>query len=101
MIFLIYKKYMKSFLKKKIQRFFVSKNVMKFIHFFHYIAGGFKAKKLNLSFENKKKRFEIVQRINYFKNFKSYLEIGTFKDELFNYIKCEKKVGVDQFQVGI
>mgnify|MGYP005997114735 CR=1 FL=1 len=100
MIFLIYKNYMKSFLKKKIQRFFVSKNVMKFIHFFHYIAGGFKAKKLNLSFENKKKRFEIVQELITLKNFKSYLEIGTFKDELFNYIKCEKKVGVDPVSGG-
>ena len=31
---------------------------------------------------------------------KKYLEIGCFDDELFNYVKCEKKVGVDPVSGG-
>ena len=47
------------------------------------------------SFENKKNRTEIVQNIINLKNFNSYLEIGTFKDELFNFVNCKTKIGVD------
>ena len=91
---------MQNYLKKKIQRLFVSKKIMKIFYFFHFLTGGFKAKKINISFDNKKKRQDIVQEIINLKNFKSYLEIGTFKDELFNYVKCEKKVGVDPVSGG-
>ena len=40
------------------------------------------------------------KQIFHLKNYKSYLEIGTFKDELFKPIKCEKKIGVDPVSGG-
>ena len=55
---------------------------------------------LNFNFSNAPTRIEIVQRIIDLKNYRSYLEIGTFKDELFSKIKCEKKIGVDPFSGG-
>ena len=51
-------------------------------------------------FLKKKNRIQILQEIIDFKNYKSYLEIGTFKNEVFNKIKCEKKVGVDPVMGG-
>ena len=82
-------------LKKKIKRLLISKNMMKIYYLFHYLNGGFKSKKLNISFEDKKSRLEIVQDIINKKNYSSYLEIGTFKDELFDFVKCKEKIGVD------
>ena len=38
---------------------------------------------------------DIVQNIIEKKNYKKYLEIGCFDNELFNHINCQKKVGVD------
>ena len=69
--------------------------MMKIYYLFHFLNGGFKTKKLNISFEDKKSRLEIVQNIINKKNYSSYLEIGTFKDELFGFIKCKDKIGVD------
>ena len=82
-------------INKKIQRLLISKNMMKIYYLFHYLNGGFKSKKLDISFENKKSRLEIVQNIINKKNYNSYLEIGTFKDELFGFVKCKNKIGVD------
>ena len=53
-----------------------------------------------LSFTDKKKRVEIVQTIITLKNYESYLEIGTFKDDLFKLVQCQKKVGVDPVSGG-
>lgn len=88
------------YLNKKIQRLLVSRRIMKLFYFFHFLSGGSKAKKINVSFEMKKKRLEIVQEIINLKNYKSYLEIGTFKNELFNFIKCDEKIGVDPVSGG-
>ena len=46
---------MKSFINKKIERLLVSKNVMKLFYLFHLLSGGFNSKKINISFEKKKK----------------------------------------------
>jgi hypothetical protein len=91
---------MKKFLKKKIHRLLTSKNVMRLFYLYHYMAGGFKSKKIDISFDGKKSRVEIVQNIIDLKNYKSYLEIGTFKDELFASINCNKKIGVDPVSGG-
>ena len=88
------------FLKKKIQRLLVSKNVKKLFYIYHYISGGFKSRKIDVSFINKKNRIEIVQNIINQKKYISYLEIGTFKDELFAEVKCDKKIGVDPVSGG-
>ena len=91
---------MKNYLKSKIDRLLVSKNTMKIIYFYHYLTGGLNSKNIEVNFKEKLNRKEIVQKIIEFKKFKKYLEIGTFKNDLFNYIKCEKKVGVDPFSGG-
>ena len=67
--------------------------MMKIFYFYHYLTGGKKSKKIKIDFSKKKKRNEIVQNIINIKNYNSYLEIGTFRDDLFNFIKCKKKKG--------
>lgn len=91
---------MKNFIQQKIQRLMVSKNVMKIFYYYHFMTGGVSSKSLKVNFENKKKRQEIVQEIIDIKKFRSYLEIGTFKNELFDHIKCKKKIGVDPASGG-
>ena len=55
---------------------------------------------LNFDFDNKISRVGLVQKVINKKNFNTYLEIGTFKDELFSKINCKAKVGVDPFSGG-
>ena len=83
---------MKNYIKRKIQRLLDSKNTRKIFYFYHYLTGGINSKSLKIDFKLKKKRQEIVQELIELKKFKKYLEIGTFKNELFNYVKCEKKL---------
>ena len=87
-------------INNKIQRLLVSKKVMKFFYFFHWLSGGFNSKKINVSFHNKKDRVEIVKRVLEIKNYSSYLEIGTFKDDLYKNINCQTKIGVDPVSGG-
>ena len=89
-----------NFIKKKINRLLISKNFKKIYYTYHFLTGGINSKKIDVSFQDKKDRVEIVQNIINLKNYKSYLEIGTFKDELFAPIKCEKKIGVDPVSGG-
>jgi hypothetical protein len=55
---------------------------------------------INFDFAEKPSRMVITQEIISRKNYKSYLEIGTFDDELFSFIECENKIGVDPFSGG-
>ena len=89
-----------NYLNKKIQRLLISKNIMKLFYFFHFLSGGFYSKKIAISFQGKKNRVEIVKNILKKKNYKSYLEIGTFKDDLFKRVECENKLGVDPVSGG-
>ena len=89
-----------KYIKKKINRLFASKRVMKIFYYSHKIFGEKKIGNINFDFSKKKNRIQILQEIIDFKNYKSYLEIGTFKNEVFNKIKCEKKVGVDPVMGG-
>ena len=89
-----------NYLNKKIQRLLISRNFKKIFYFYHYLTGGYKSQKIDISFKNKKNRIEIIQNIINLKKYNSYLEIGTFKDELFNAINCENKVGVDPVSGG-
>jgi hypothetical protein len=91
---------MTNYIKKKINRLLVSKKMMKIFYFYHFIVGGINSKELEINFSNKKSRREIVQKVIDLKHYKKYLEIGTFKDELFNYVNCEKKIGVDPVSGG-
>ena len=55
---------------------------------------------LDFKFSTKPSRLFIVQSFINKKKFNSYLEIGTFDNELFDHIKCKNKVGVDPFSGG-
>ena len=91
---------MKNIIQKKWLRLVSSSNIMKLNFFYHKIFGEQDFGNIGFNFTNKPARAKVVQDIINIKNYKSYLEIGTFKDELFNEIICEKKVGVDPFSGG-
>ena len=89
-----------KFIKKKLIRLGNSSNVLKIWHFYHYIFHDKKLGNLGLNFDNKKNRLQLVQDIINKKKFNKYLEIGCYDDELFNYIQCKKKIGVDPVSGG-
>ena len=91
---------LKVYLQKKINRFFESKNILKLKFIINVLFKEKNIGDLNLNFDNYPSRAEIVQKIINFKNYKKYLEIGCFKNELFNKIICETKVGVDPISGG-
>ena len=84
-----------SFIYKKYSRFLSSKNILRINFIFHKLFGDSKLGDIDFDFSNKPNRQFIVQDIIKRKNYKSYLEIGCFDDELFNFVNCEKKIGVD------
>lgn len=57
-------------------------------------------KKLSFDWKNYSYRYEIINKIIEKKNFKTYLEIGCFKDENFKKININYKVGVDPVSGG-
>jgi len=77
-----------------------SKKLRKLIKYLKKFFGEKDPGIINFDFTSKPSRTTIVQEIINKKNYKSYLEIGTFDDELFSFIKCENKVGVDPFSGG-
>ena len=83
-------------IQKKILRLKGSKNILKINFFFHKIFGE-DLGDLGLNFSEKKSRDKILQNIIDIKKYKSYLEIGCFNNELFNYINCPKKTSSDYF----
>lgn len=59
------------------------------------IDGSYTSKKINLSWDGKPKRYDLINIAIKTMGYRSYLEIGCFKDATFNRVECEKKVGVD------
>ena len=88
------------FIQKKFIRFLNSSKILKFFYFYHKILNNKGLGNISFDFNNKKNRLQIVQEIIQKKNFKSYLEIGCFDDELFNHINCQFKIGVDPVSGG-
>ncbi len=88
-----------QFIDKKIYRLLNSSKMLKFFYFYHRLFNNH-SENIGFDFSKKKNRKEIIQEIIDKKNYKNYLEIGCFSDELFNYIKCENKVGVDPVSGG-
>ena len=86
-------------LRKKILRLQGSKNILRLNFFFHKFFGE-NLGEIGLDFSNKENRKFIVQDIINRKNYKSYLEIGCFKNELFDQIICDRKIGVDPYSGG-
>ena len=89
-----------NFLRKKIDRFFESRNVFRIRYLINKIFGEKDLGNLGLDFSNKPTRQRIVQEIINLKNYQSYLEIGCYKNDLFDKIKCNIKVGVDPISGG-
>ncbi len=87
-------------INKKLIRLRNSSKILKILYFYHYFFNDRKLGNIGFDFSSKKKRLEITQNIIQKKKFKTYLEIGCFDDELFNFIKCEKKVGIDPVSGG-
>tara|TARA_B110000037_G_scaffold192863_1_gene227397 strand:- start:8 stop:205 length:198 start_codon:yes stop_codon:yes gene_type:complete len=56
---------------------------------------------LHFDFSKEPSRFDIIQWIIANNNYKSYLEIGCFSNELFDRILCKKKQVSIQFRVEI
>lgn len=67
---------------------------------YHYIFGEKFFKKINFNWDQYPSRYEIIQETINRKNYKSYLEIGCDKNELFSKIVIEKKIGVDPASGG-
>ena len=89
-----------NFINKKLIRLKNSSKVLKLIYFYHYLFHDKKLGNIGFNFSKKKSRKELVQNIIVKKNYKKYLEIGCFDDELFNHVNCLKKVGVDPMTGG-
>ena len=89
-----------NYINKKLIRLKNSSKVLKLIYFYHYLFHDKKLGNIGFDFSKKKSRKEVVQNIIVKKNYKKYLEIGCFDDELFNHINCLKKVGVDPMSGG-
>ena len=89
-----------KYLNKKLIRLRNSSNVLKLLYYYHNFFYDKKLGNIGFDFSSKKSRLEVVQSIITKKKFKKYLEIGCFDNELFDHIKCEKKVGVDPVSGG-
>ena len=89
-----------NFIKKKYRRFFESENVLKINFIIHKYFKEKDIGTLDLDFSNKPSRVEIVQSVINEKSYKNYLEIGCYKNDLFNKIQCENKIGVDPISGG-
>ena len=72
----------------------------KFNRLWHNIFGEKFYKKLDFKWNDYPNRHSIIQETIVRKNYKTYLEIGCFQDELFSKIRIEKKVGVDPVSGG-
>ena len=89
-----------NFIKKKYIRLQGSRNILKLNYFIEKYFRDKKLGNIGFNFSDKPSRQTIVQKIIEIKKYNSYLEIGTFHDELFEHIKCDKKVGVDPVSGG-
>ena len=91
---------LKNFFYKKILRLKGSKNILKLNYLYIRLFGEKNIGEIGLDFSNKPSRLKILQETINRKKYKSYLEIGCYKNELFNKINCEKKIGVDPYSGG-
>ena len=89
-----------NFLKEKIYRFLSSRKISRLIFIFYKIFGEKNHNSLGFDFTNKPSRLLVVSETIKRKNFSSYLEIGCFNNELFDYVKVSDKVGVDPIKGG-
>ena len=73
----------KNFIKKKYIRLQGSRNILKLNYFIEKYFRDKKLGNIGFDFSDKPNRQTVVQKIIETKKYNSYLEIGTFHDELF------------------
>ena len=91
---------MKNYIKQKYDRLFDSSKVLKLKYFYHRTFGEKDLGSIGFDFNDKPDRRTIIQEIINKKNYKNYLEIGCYRDDVFSKIDCENKVGVDPVRGG-
>ena len=89
-----------SIIKNKIDRFFQSRKILLFKYYLHKFFKEKDIGDLGFDFTNKPSRLDIINKIIIHKNYKSYLEIGCFSNELFNSVSIDHKIGVDPVSGG-
>ena len=89
-----------NYLRNKLARLKGSKNILKLNYLYYNWFGEKNIGDIGFDFSKKPNRLKILQETIDRKKYKSYLEIGCFRNELFGNIKCEKKVGVDPYFGG-
>ena len=88
-----------NYLRKKYIRLQGSRNVMKLNYIIEKYIKANKLGDIGLDFSDKPSRQFIVQEIINIKKYKSYLEIGTFHNDLFDNISVIKKLVLTQYLV--
>ncbi|MBD1166659.1 class I SAM-dependent methyltransferase [Pelagibacterales bacterium SAG-MED07] len=89
-----------KFVVKKLIRLINSSKVLRLFFYYHKYFKDKKLGNIGFDFSKKKSRLLIIQEIIEKKKYEKYLEIGCFDNELFNYVNCKKKVGVDPVSGG-
>ena len=89
-----------NIIKKKFNRLLSSKRVLKLIKLYHQIFGEKDVGSLHFDFSSEPPRLDIIQWFIDNNNYKSYLEIGCFSNELFNQVSCKTKIGIDPVSGG-
>ena len=94
-------------IKEYIQKLFLNmailnskKSTYKLFKFINKIFGERNPGNIDFNFSSQPSRIEIVKFLLKYKVYNSYLEIGTFNDELFSKIDCKIKIGVDPYSGG-
>ena len=85
---------LKDYIYKKIIRLQGSQNVFKLNYLYHSFFGEKNTGKIGLDFSKKPTRIKIVQETISRKRYNSFLEIGSFHNELFDHIIKIRETGV-------
>ena len=89
-----------SIIKRKIDRFFQSRKILKLKFYLHKLFKEKDIGNLNFQFDKHPHRSEIIQKIINYKKYDDYLEIGCFSNELFDKISVKNKIGIDPVSGG-
>ncbi len=89
-----------EYFNKRLSVLKVNKIYLKLIKIYLHFFGEKNLGDIGFDFSQKPSRIEILNKIIFSQKYSKYLEIGTFQDELFSKIICEKKIGVDPFSGG-
>ena len=89
-----------DYLNKRLSILKINRLYLKLVKIYNFFFAEKDLGNIGFNFTDKPSRIEIVNKIINQQEYKSYLEIGTFKDELFSKVVCKKKVGVDPYSGG-